>query len=317
MSRHNLPLAFVTCLLSGILFASACHDQRPISTEAQLADEEPQFSVIGVEAMRSPIRMALTKREQLLVSDSKSEMILLVDPQTLQATQGLEVEGKPLAVGLLGMRVFVGNVSKRTIEVYSARGGSLQRSFGWGAVGYPIDLAVDDVLGLIFVVDGAARAVKVFDVQGRPRGTISGPGLGIDRLQAPTGIAIDRTRGEVLVSDYGDPGEHASVKIYAYDGSFLAEISGAGTCGMMGCSGGFSRPQGLAVDAQGTIYVADAVLAQVMAYDRETLELLEVIGSRAAGLRLPLDVVVSSGGELYVTSNRTQTVEVFQGVAGQ
>jgi DNA-binding beta-propeller fold protein YncE len=216
-----------------------------------------------------------------------------------------------LGVALLGRRLFVGNATKGTVEVYDAQGGELQRSFGPGAVEHPSDLAVDEILGLVFAVDGATRQVKVFRVRGTLHATISGPGLAPEQLQTPIAVAVDPLRAEVYVSDYGVVGGHAAVKIFDYNGTFIDEISGAGSCGMLGCSGGFSRPQGVAVDRQGKIYVADALLAQVLVYDRATLEQVEVLGSRDAGLRLPLDVALGADGEVYVTSNRTHSVELL------
>jgi DNA-binding beta-propeller fold protein YncE len=299
-------------LVTGFLFASGCRDEGNVVT---VEDEDllldPWFPSAPAEALASPLRLTITKRGRLVVSDSEHGTVLLVDPVSLQPEQALEIQGKPMGVALLGKRLFVGNATTRTIEVYHAQGGELMRSFGANAVEYPSDLAVDDVLGLVFAVDGATREVKVFDVRGAPRGTISGPGATPDRLRSPTAVAVDPVRGEVYISDYGDDGGYASVKIFDYAGNFIDEISGAGSCGMLGCNGGFSRPQGLVVDGQGKIYFADAVLAQVLVYDRATLERVEALGSRAAGIRLPLDVAVGEAGEVYVTSNRTRSVEML------
>jgi DNA-binding beta-propeller fold protein YncE len=306
-------------LCLGLLFAYGCWGDQRAPAEGDLAAEafEPQFAALTADSMASPVRLATTPRGRLLVSDARRGMILSVDPVTLRADQGFQVEGRPLAIGLIGKRVFVGNVSKRTIEVYDAHGGSLQRSFGPGAVEHPTDLAVDDVLGLIFVLDGGTKQVKVFDTRGVSRGTISGPGTGAEWLQVPTAIAVDRVAREVLISDYGTPGDQAAVKIFDYDGNYLTEISGAGDCGMMGCTGGFSRPQGLEVDGQGRVYLVDALLAQVLVFDRGTLELVNTLGGRSGspGLRVPLDVTIGIDGDLFVTSNRTRTVEVFYGGA--
>jgi DNA-binding beta-propeller fold protein YncE len=315
--RHTYALI---ALIGGVLLFGCWRDQDGPTETAPNVDEkalEPQFSMVAAEAMEAPVRVATTPKGRLLVSDSRGGMVLVVDPATLRPVEGFEVEGKPLAIGLLGKRVFVGNVEKRTIEIYDARGGSLQRSFGAGAVEYAMDLAIDEVLGLVFVVDGGAREVRVFDVHGSRRKTISGPGIGADRLQAPTGIAVDPARREVLISEYATIDQPGMVKIFDYGGNLVASISGAGSCGMMGCSGGFSRPQGLAVDGQGRIYVVDAVLAQVLVYDRETLERVDEFGGRGAGLRLPLDVAIDDGGNVFVTSNLTQSVEVYLGAAGQ
>jgi hypothetical protein len=319
--RRTILIHTLIAACLGALFIYGCWSEReaPVEAGAPTGEVEPRFSVLAVDAMESPVRLALTPRGRLLVSDARRAMILAVDPLTLRAEEGFSVHGVPLGIGLLGKRVFVGNASKRTIEVYSAQGGSYQRSFGTGAVEYPNDLAVDEVLGLVFVVDGGTKEVKVFDSRGRLRGTISGPGVGGERFQSPIAIAVDRVRGEVLVSDYGSPTGHAAVKIFAYDGTFLAEISGQGTCGMMGCTGGFSRPQGLAVDDLGRIFVADVLLAKVLVFDRETLEQVSELGGGAGDptLFVPLDVAVDTDGDVFVTSNRTRSVEVFPNGAGQ
>jgi DNA-binding beta-propeller fold protein YncE len=260
------------------------------------------------------MRLDVTPMGRLLVSDPSNRSVVIVDPATLEPGPGFRVRGQPLAVALAGGWIFVGNASERTVVVYDAERGRLHHSFGIDAVEYPTDLDIDSELELVFVVDGGAREVRVFDYLGVSRGRISGPGASEERLQAPTGIAIDPTRREVYVSDYGIPGGEAAVKIFDYEGNFVGRISGDGNCGMSGCSGGFSRPQGMDADGQGRIYLADALLAQVLVIDRATLQVVETLGGRAsgiAGLRLPLDVAIGNDGNLFVTSNRSRTVEVF------
>jgi DNA-binding beta-propeller fold protein YncE len=303
--------------LGGILvLASSCWADRDVPTESDPEPRagEPELTTVLTESLRSPMRLAVTPMGRLLVSDPGNGTIVVVDPTTRAPGLGFYVRGKPLAVGLAGGWIFVGNVGKRTVEVYDATNGRLLRSFGAGAAEYPTDLAIDPDLELIFVVDGAAREVKIFDYQGRSQGRISGPGAAEDRLQSPTGIAVDATRREVYVSDYGSPGGDAAVKIFDYDGNFVDRISGDGNCGASGCLGGFSRPQGMDVDGQGRIYLADALLAQVLVIDRAAKQVVETLGGRdpgTAGLRLPLDVAVGTDGDLFVTSNRSGSVEVF------
>lgn len=307
--------------LAFAVLLAGCFDRRdgPVESDpdAETGTLEPELMPLVSDSLESPVRMALTRSGRLLVSDARQRMIFRVDPVSLRPDQGLQVDGEPSAVGLMGKRIFVGNVTRRTIEVYASQGGSLRRSFGRDAVEYPMDLAVDEILGLVFVVDGGAKEIKVFDVRGRLRGTLSGPGLGIDRLQAPTAIAVDETAQEVFVSDYGDPTGRAAVKVFDYDGNFLSEISGAGSCGSLGCSGGFSRPQGIALDDQGRVYVADALLAEVLVFERATGNRVQTLGGRSVGppfLRIPLDLAIDQAGDLFVTSNRTASIELYRGV---
>lgn len=311
--------ATLVATMAAVIVVSGCRDESPdfVEPQSSAAVVSPNFDP-ALGTLSSPVRVVSIDGGGLLVSDSRRREIVSVDPSTLLPATALDVGGRPLAVGVLGGYILVGNVDRRTIEVYDSRG-RLRSFYGPGAVQKPVDLATDDDARLVFALDGAAMAVKVFDHRGRPVRTISGPGAAPDRLVLPMGIAVDVNRREVLVSDQGDLDVGASsIKIFDYDGNFVAEISGKGRCGLLGCSGGFSTPQGLDVDAAGRIYLADLLLAQVLVFDRAGLKLVGTLGGRdqPPGLRIPLDVSVGADGDVFVTSNRTGTVEVFRGAAG-
>ena len=319
IDSRRMHSAATLAVLSGALLAAACVDRPPLSHQDEpLAGPEdpvePNFSRPfdpSLLRLQSPVRMVVTPSGGLLVSDSRSQVVLRVNATTLQPDQALVVDGKPLGVGLWGGRVFVGNADAGTVDVFGPDG-TWQYSFGSGAVPYPSDLAIDHRAGLVFVVAGGTREVKVFNLDGESQGTLAGPGPGRAGLRAPTGIAVDENRREVLVSDYGEPGIGAAVKIFDYDGNFVAEISGEGDCGMLGCSDGFSRPQGIAVDRDGRIYLADALLGRVLVFDRATGEALPDVGAHVSDggkLRVPLDVVLGKDGQLIVASNGTASIE--------
>ncbi len=277
--------------------------------------EHPVHGGRGARAgLVSPLRLAVARTRTILVSDPQADLIVELDPRSLTPLGTVRPRGKPLAIGTGGGRVFVGNASTGTIDVFR-RNGRFAYSFGRSAVGYPSDLDVDDNEDLLFVVDGLARQIKVFALNGTLLRTIGGGGA----FQAPVAVAADAARREVLVSDYGNPdgGVAAAVRIYTYDGQYVAEISGRGQCGSLGCSGGFSRPQGLAV-AGGQVFVADGLLAAVLVFDRATLAQVGTLGGRGIGpayLRLPTDVVVGRDGDVFVASSLAGRVEVFRRAA--
>jgi hypothetical protein len=275
----------------------------------------PELPAIFIDSLRSPLRLA-SAPGALLVSDSRLSMIVQIDPVTLRFEGAIRVQGKPLGVACYDRSIYVGNATRRTVEIYDALGGRRISDFGPDAVTHPSDIAVDAEEGLVFVVDGSAKEVKVFDPVGTPVATISGPGGGIGDLGNPIGVALDPGRRRVLVSDYGPltPGGYASVKIFGYDGTFEAEISGEGTCSLGSCTDGFSRPQGLAVDGTGRIYLADALLAQVLVFDPVSFRRVGVMSDRSM-LRLPTDLVIGLGGDLFVASNRAREVRVMRGGA--
>lgn len=286
-----------------------CPDPPP---EPPTGPAEPDFPSTSLDALHTPLRMALTPAGRLLVSDPVARSVFTVDPVTRLPDGILEIDGQPFAVGYLDGEVYVGNKKTRTIEVYSATG-AYQRSFGRDMVGHPMDMDVDPGSGLIYVVDGGSRSVKVFDAQGN-----LSTEFGSFDLVTPIGIAVSADAGEVYVTDYGTDGGAAFVRVFDLNAVFVGEFSGEGDCGMMGCSGGYSRPQSIDVDAAGVLYFADALLAEIVVFDRPTGSEVARLGGRNTGipaLRMPAGVAVNAAGDVFVASSSTGTIEVFAGGA--
>lgn len=277
----------------------------------------PLLPSMWVQDFLSPLRVTFAP-EAVLLTDSRRNLVIQLDPVTLTHTRGLHIDGKPLGVAFWDRFIYVGNLKRETVEVYRARGGARLMDFGRGQVGYPSDIAVDEENNRILVVDGRDKAVKVFSPSGDLLTTISGPGTAADRLANPIGVAVDAERREVLVTDYGllDGDSPASVKIFDFEGNYVAQISGAGTCGAGLCTDGFSRPQGVAIGADGRIYLADAVLGKVIIYDRGTLAWAGEIGDRDY-TPMTTDVAVGENGDLYIVSNRARQVRVLRGGTSQ
>jgi DNA-binding beta-propeller fold protein YncE len=256
--------------------------------------------------MQSPVRIAQGKKGRLYVSDYLTETIIELEagPGAVYAAAAFTVPGKPLAVAWArGNRLLVGNSTTKSVDVYQATSGRWLYSLGGqGSVSDPSDIAIDAKRKYAFVVDGDAGVVKVFDLK---RGflvrTISGPGPGPSYLQNPTGIAVDETRQQVLVADYGDPDQPDSppaVKVFSYDGTHVQTI--AGKSGMLGAR--FSRPQGLAVAGSGRIFLVDALAGEILVLDRETGSVLATLGRRGSG-----------PGELRRTTIRTVQLALDRG----
>jgi DNA-binding beta-propeller fold protein YncE len=262
-----------------------------------------------------PSRIAFTPEGNLLVTDYNLGAVYILSKKDLSVINKFSVEGLPLAVAWGRGYIYVGNEQTRTIEVYN-RGGKLIRTFndtnGPSFEIIALDMAVDPVAGYLYVVDNLGGNVKVFEMDGKLAGTIpsSNGGEGFSR---PTAIALDTERWQVIVSDYGDDvtRELASVKVYSLDGQFLFKF----VSDWLARSYRFSRPQGVAVDSKGDIYMVDAMLGHVIVVDRNSLQgkaILGGYGTAEGKLKLPLDLVIDKGGNVYVTDNRNGRVEVFK-----
>ena len=264
----------------------------------------------GVPQLHSPGRLTMTPGGNLLVSDYQSGMIVTVDRKTLKASRWFPVQGKPLGVAYARGHIYVGNVSNKCVEVYARRGKKLYQLDG--VIKKPSDIAIDEKQGLVFVVDADQKLVKVFNLKGKFIRAF--PGLDPDNLVAPTGITLDVDAKEVLVSDYGDTTNfiYPRIQIFDYEGNLVYTISGKK--GMLGMR--FSRPQGLAIDGSGHVFMVDCYSGEIMVFDRyngNTLKTMAGYGTEPGQLRLPLDIVMNpSSKDIYVTNNRSAAIEIFE-----
>lgn len=132
------------------------------------------------------------------------------------------------------------------------------------AINEPLDVATD-ILGNVYVVDASNRRIRkvemdgtVSTVVGNGEGRFSGDGDQAARavLDVPLGLAVDAA-GNIYVADAANH----RVRRIARDGT-IRTVAGTGQAGFGGDGGPAAQallylPQGLAVDAQGTLYIAD------------------------------------------------------------
>lgn len=259
----------------------------------------------------SPVRLVLAPDGDLLLSDYNSQSVLIIDSLSLGVKRIIEIEGRPVGVNSDGRLVYVGNETTGNVEVYS-KNGKLRATIGNGEIGLPNDIAVDHATGQLFVVDAEAHHVRIFDAHGQNAGIIPAAGVN-EQLAYPTALTIDQDAQLVYVSDQGPSvdglsfrNRNARVRIYRYNGTYVDTLSGA-----------FSRPQGLTLNQDGYLYLADGMRGQVLVFDLLSKNLVKTIGSPGTGagqLSLPLDVVIiPDSGDLLVTNNRAGRLELFVG----
>lgn len=257
--------------------------------------------VITPGPMKAPMRIAASGPGKFVASDYQGKTVYEVSAAAPDQPVALfTMDGRPLAVAADGRLLLVGNDSAGAVELYR-RDGRLLKRFTAGGEIQPSDIAFDPRRRLVFVADSRNREVKVFSRAGHLVAAFGSTAP----LSDPKGLAIDPVTQQVFVSDYGDPrvGVSASINVFDYKGRLLQRITGS-----------FSRPQGIVLDPR-NLYVVDAMLGQILIFDRATYAAKGTLGGfgvDAGQLLLPMDVARDAAtGTLFVTNSRMGRVAPF------
>jgi DNA-binding beta-propeller fold protein YncE len=180
-------------------------------------------------------------------------------------------------------------------------------SFGERILTRPTGLARDAKRGRIYVSDTHAHDIKVFDDGGHLVQTISRRGEGDGELNFPTHLAFDHDR--LYVTD----GMNARIQI------FDAEGKPAGSFGQRGIYfGNMTRPKGVALDADGNIYVVESYYDYLLVFDKDGNFLMPLggTGKDAGQFFLPSGVWTDARGRIYVADMFNGRIVMFQSLGG-
>ncbi len=173
-----------------------------------------------------------------------------------------------------------------------------------GLLTKPLGVAVDNK-GQIYVVDGKARKVFVYDSVGMYLREFGGP----DDLDRPVGVAVTKDSTRVYVVDAGGiDSEKHRVVVYDQKGVRLSVIGKRGTG-----NGEFNLPTQVAVAPDKTLYVLDGgnFRVQVFTPQGTFLRAWGENGRNFGNLARPRGLAVGSDGVVYVSDAAFRNVQVF------
>jgi DNA-binding beta-propeller fold protein YncE len=165
----------------------------------------------------------------------------------------------------------------------------------------PIDIAIDDKRGYIYVSDSGEKAVKIFKDMGRVFVGEIGKGV----LERPTGVAVNEKTSELLVVDT----LNASILRYDLnDRSFKGILGGDGSA-----EGKFHYPTNIYVTKDGTILVSDSLNFRVQMFSSEGnfLIMFGSEGDQAGYFTRPRGVASDSDGNIYVVDALFDNIQIF------
>jgi len=169
------------------------------------------------------------------------------------------------------------------VMVYGSDGTYTGKPIGLGTNTFGI--AVDS-RGYIYV------DTAVYDTTGQQVASLSGS------YTDPTGVTV-ASDGSIYVLDAGDGTSGMKVVQYGSDYSLVRQFGQGGHD-----DGSLYVPYGIAVGANGKVYVADTYQGRVAIYSADGTYLTQVDGFAAASdLQSPVGVAVDNNGNMYVSDN--------------
>lgn len=188
------------------------------------------------------------------------------------------------------------------------RNGEPRGTIGKGVLKRPTGLAYDPKGRRLYVADTYAHDIKIFDDQGTLLKTAGRRGEAPGEFNFPTHLAF--ANGELYVTDT------MNSRIQVLDAAGETVKLRFGERGLY--LGNLVRPKGVAVDAEGNIYVVESYHDYLLVYNRGG-QLLLALGGTGGGIGqfyLPSGVWVDRGNRVFVSDMFNARVMVFQFLGG-
>lgn len=212
--------------------------------------------------------------------------------------------------------------------------GCLYSFLGSGPAGFQDGAAADakfafpaylhfDSAGILYVADRANHALRKIDTNGNVT-TIAGTGtcgfedgpVATAKLCRPTDIEVD-ANGVVFFTDTSNH------RIRKVENGIVSTVAGNGFTGKIdgaAATSEFEHPQGLLLLPDGDLIIADSDNHAIRRYDAATQSVSTVAGTGSGGhtdgpalsaqLQTPVDVVMDSAGNLYVSETSGDRIRV-------
>lgn len=214
---------------------------------------------------------------------------------------------KPYAVAVHQGRVFLSDSAERIVRVFDVPNGRYYKIGGDepGLLLKPLGIDVDRS-GNLYVADATAKAIVIYDRDGKFLRKIGGP-TWFDRL---TSVTADPGGDRIYVVDIGGVNsEQHRVRVFdVATGQHLFDIGKRGNG-----AGEFNLPRDVAVGKNGNLYVVDGGNFRVQVFDRNGgyLRSFGGVGRQLGNFARPKEIAVDRDGNVYVVDAAFGNFQIF------
>lgn len=258
----RVSIALICALAAASIAAETAYRTRLVAPSSYTGDGGPAAAAVLVQ----PEGMAFDARGALYIADAADNRVRRVDASGRISTVAARLnQPYDVCVDAAG-DVYVADLGNRRVVKLPADGGE------------PVPVAGG----------GTANAEAFLP---RPATTVG--------LRQPRNIAVDRA-GMLYISDF------ETHRVYRVTpNGFITAIAGTGRAGYSGDGGpavsaALSGPAGLAVDSQGTLYIADSGNRRVRRIVSGLIFTVEDADKKQVEFTTPISVAMDPAGKLYV-----------------
>jgi DNA-binding beta-propeller fold protein YncE len=221
-----------------------------------------------------------------------------------------EALGKPYAVKVYKGKIFVSDSTDHFIKVFDVPNGKYVKvgeQDGEGMLTKPLGLDIDDA-GNLYVADASAKAVLIYDKDGKFLRKVAGPKF-FDRLSS---VTVSPKGDRLFVVDIGGvTSEQHRVRVFdPIKGQHLFDIGKRGNG-----PGEFNLPRDAAIGKNGQIYVVDGGNFRVQVFDRDGkyLQSFGTVGKQLGNFARPKEIASDREGNIYVADAAFGNFQIFNG----
>jgi DNA-binding beta-propeller fold protein YncE len=210
----------------------------------------------------------------------------------------LDADDNLYVTEFVGGRVFVFSPAGEFLHQFAGAGD------GIGELSAPTGIAVD-ANGDIYVGESGSSRVQVFNSNGVSIATWGQLGSGPGEFRSAMGVGINAELGRVYVADFGN----SRIHVYTLEGELLFMFPRDGDSTQIGDEPDqMSRPIGVDLAADGTVYVVDSGNSRVQKFTADG-EIIEVLSSQP--IRAPQVISVEDDGSYWLSGPSDSVVAYF------